>query len=35
MALKSVPTLLKWETQQRLEEAQCADSDLVSMIFKE
>ena len=33
--LKSVPTLLKWGTKQRLEEGQCADKNLVTMMFEE
>jgi hypothetical protein len=33
--LNSVPTLLKWGTQNRLEEGQCADPALVSMMFEE
>ena len=32
--LKRVPTLIKWGTQQRLEERQCADKNLVSMMFE-
>eukprot|EP00090_Calanus_glacialis_P012250 TRINITY_DN2072_c0_g1_i1.p1 TRINITY_DN2072_c0_g1~~TRINITY_DN2072_c0_g1_i1.p1 ORF type:complete len:125 (+),score=33.95 TRINITY_DN2072_c0_g1_i1:125-499(+) len=33
--LKSVPTLIKWGTKQRLEEGQCADKNLVGMMFEE
>jgi len=33
--LKSVPTLLKWGTPQRLQEEQCADKNLVAMLFEE
>eukprot|EP00092_Neocalanus_flemingeri_P015670 GFUD01016962.1.p1 GENE.GFUD01016962.1~~GFUD01016962.1.p1 ORF type:complete len:125 (-),score=30.80 GFUD01016962.1:63-437(-) len=33
--LKTVPTLIKWGTKQRLEEGQCADKNLVSMMFEE
>ncbi|CAD5111168.1 DgyrCDS504 [Dimorphilus gyrociliatus] len=33
-ALKSVPTLLRWGTPQRLEEGQCANSSLVEMIIE-
>eukprot|EP00088_Acartia_fossae_P039505 TRINITY_DN41127_c0_g1_i1.p1 TRINITY_DN41127_c0_g1~~TRINITY_DN41127_c0_g1_i1.p1 ORF type:complete len:141 (+),score=11.53 TRINITY_DN41127_c0_g1_i1:52-423(+) len=33
--LKSVPTLIKWGTPQRLQEEQCADTNLVSMLFEE
>lgn len=33
--LKSVPTLIKWGTKQRLEEGQCADKNLVSMMFED
>ena len=33
--LKSVPTLIKIGTPQRLEEAQCADSSLVQMLLEE
>ncbi|XP_076453219.1 thioredoxin domain-containing protein 17-like [Babylonia areolata] len=35
LSLKSVPTLLKMGTSQRLEEAQCAKDDLVQMFFEE
>lgn len=33
--LKSVPTLVRWGTQQRLEEGQCSDSNLVQMLVEE
>ena len=33
--LTSVPTLVKWGTQQRLVEEQCAKRDLVDMILEE
>ncbi|XP_023321472.1 thioredoxin domain-containing protein 17 [Eurytemora carolleeae] len=33
--LKSVPTLVKWGTPERLEEGQCADRNLVNMLFEE
>jgi len=33
--LKSVPTLMKWGTPQRLQEEQCADKNMVSMIFED
>jgi len=35
LKITSVPTLLKWGTAIRLQEAQCADLALVSMIFEE
>ncbi|KAF2349561.1 Protein of unknown function DUF953 thioredoxin-like [Trinorchestia longiramus] len=35
LRLKSVPTLIKVGTPQRLEEAQCADANLVSMMFED
>ncbi|XP_025092057.1 thioredoxin domain-containing protein 17-like [Pomacea canaliculata] len=35
LLLKCVPTLLKLGTPQRLEEAQCADENLVQMFFEE
>ncbi|KAL4223905.1 Thioredoxin domain-containing protein 17 [Mactra antiquata] len=35
LRLKSVPTLLKLGEPQRLEEEQCAKSDLVEMVFSE
>ena len=35
LRLKSVPTLIKFGTPQRLEEAQCASKDLVEMLFEE
>jgi len=33
--LKSVPTMIKWGTKQRLEEGQCADKNLVTMMFED
>jgi len=33
--LSSVPTLIKWGTKNRLQEDQCADPALVSMMFEE
>lgn len=33
--LKSVPTLIKWGTKERLEEDQCAKEDLVKLMFEE
>ena len=33
--LKSVPTLLKYGTPQRLEEGQCAKPDMVQMLFED
>lgn len=35
LRLKSVPTLLKMGTPQRLEEEQCADKSIVEMMFEE
>jgi len=33
--LKSVPTLVKWGTAQRLQEEQCADPGLVAMLLED
>eukprot|EP00088_Acartia_fossae_P064936 TRINITY_DN7999_c0_g1_i3.p1 TRINITY_DN7999_c0_g1~~TRINITY_DN7999_c0_g1_i3.p1 ORF type:complete len:135 (+),score=33.72 TRINITY_DN7999_c0_g1_i3:36-407(+) len=33
--LNSVPTLMKWGTPNRLEEGQCADPSLVSMLMED
>lgn len=33
--LKSVPTLMKYGTPQRLEEEQCAKADMVEMLFED
>jgi len=33
--LKSVPTLIKWGTSQRLQEEQCADKGLVTMLLED
>ncbi|XP_019621491.1 PREDICTED: thioredoxin domain-containing protein 17-like [Branchiostoma belcheri] len=35
LKLTSVPTLIRWETPQRLMEEDCAKSNLVSMLFEE
>nr|ABK63289.1 thioredoxin-related protein 14 [Branchiostoma belcheri tsingtauense] len=35
LKLTSVPTLMRWETPQRLMEEDCAKSSLVSMLFEE
>jgi len=34
-SLKSVPTLIKWKSEQRLQEDQCANKDLVAMFFED
>ncbi|XP_066931868.1 thioredoxin domain-containing protein 17-like [Clytia hemisphaerica] len=33
--LKSIPTLIKWGTPERLSEGQCSDANLVSMMLEE
>ena len=33
--LKSVPTLIKWKTSKRLEEAQCSQTAMVEMLIEE
>nr|AMK05619.1 thioredoxin 3 [Euphausia superba] len=33
--LKTVPTLIKWGGPERLEESQCANQDMVDMIFED
>ena len=33
--LKSVPTLIKWGGPERLEESQCANKDMVEMLFED
>jgi len=33
--LKSVPTLIKWGTSQRLQEDQCADAGMVEMMLED
>lgn len=33
--LKSIPTLLEWGQQKRLEESECAKQDLVEMLLEE
>ncbi|CAL4253032.1 unnamed protein product [Meganyctiphanes norvegica] len=33
--LKSVPTLMRWEGPERLEESQCAKQDMVNMLFED
>lgn len=33
--LKSVPTLIKWKTAKRLEEAQCSQASMVEMLIEE
>lgn len=35
LKLKSVPTLMKWGTQMRLEEEQCLSTDLLAELFEE
>jgi len=35
LRLKGVPTLMKWGGPQKLTEAECANEDLVSMLFEE
>lgn len=32
--LKSLPTMMKWGTQQRLGEDQCSNKELVEMLFE-
>jgi hypothetical protein len=34
LKLKSVPTLMKWGTPQRIEEGQCAKESLVEMLIE-
>ncbi|XP_003386713.1 PREDICTED: thioredoxin domain-containing protein 17-like [Amphimedon queenslandica] len=35
LKLTGVPTLMEWETTKRLNPEQCADEDLVKMLFEE
>ena len=34
-SLKCIPTLVKWKTNQKLLEEQCADENLLKMLFQE
>jgi len=35
LLLKGIPTLMKWGTAERLGDSECANEDLVSMLFEE
>ncbi|XP_013778749.1 thioredoxin domain-containing protein 17-like [Limulus polyphemus] len=35
LKIKCVPTLMKWRTQKRLEEAQCQDSNMLKMLLED
>ncbi|XP_065663715.1 thioredoxin domain-containing protein 17 isoform X2 [Hydra vulgaris] len=35
LLLKAIPTLVKWNTHERLVEDQCANEELVSMLFED
>ncbi|XP_076338492.1 thioredoxin domain-containing protein 17-like [Tachypleus tridentatus] len=35
LKIKCVPTVIKWKTQERLEEAQCQDPNMLEILFED